>query len=126
MPEQQQQQTRHLTYTFPTEAELAQGREHSTMTRDEALRALDRATRLCALLMARIEELQDNQRELVNVLSDSLHSGIIDFRNEPERAQDILQKIKQERDNASGEAHSSNEDPCRECPACAGDKTTWH
>ena len=91
MPEQQQQQTRHLTYTFPTEAELAQGLEHSTMTRDEALRALDRATRLCALLMARIEELQDNQR-----------------------------------DNASGEAHSSNEDPCRECPACAGDKTTWH
>lgn len=43
---------------FPSEAELEQVRKNSTMTRAEALRALDRATRLCTMLMERIEELQ--------------------------------------------------------------------
>ena len=60
-------------YTFPTEAELAQGRANSSMTRDEALRSVDRLARLCAMLTAQL----------------SRHA-------------------------------------CRECPACAGDLTTWH
>lgn len=48
---------------FPSEAELAEGRKHSTLTRDEMLRALDRCTWLCAILIAANKELQEAKQQ---------------------------------------------------------------
>lgn len=78
---------------YPSEAELEEGRRNSTMTRNEALRALDRCARVCAV----VREAYHKEREVFSVYRDEIR----------QRAPDLYFELEKQREKAAGVPQSS-------------------